>query len=161
MKIVVRCGLVWGALLWVQGCATASVHNFEVKYKLAGPANETAALNASAEREFRAVLPEERKEEVSRVAVYLDTVPPQLTLRNNVVEVREGSAARLTGLVEVEAVWRLPDEPEVLPLLQKAALSVSADIAFCPRSEKPAAHVWRCYLVSTGSAPRRGRGFEL
>jgi hypothetical protein len=149
MVRLMRATYLFGSLL-AAGCATSSSGNYSVKYALAGAANETTALNSAAAEAFRADVTEVQQKEISSVKVFVDSVPPEITLRDNVVAIKPGVPAVMVGIVELSAVWKSPDDTEVIPALQKAARSVAADLAFCPRAEKPAAHVWRCYLVSTG-----------
>ena len=65
----------------------------------------------------------------------------------------------MVASVDVSAVWKAPTEDaEVIPALQKAAAAAGANLAFCPRNQKPTFHVWHCYLVKsmTSKSPRGG-----
>jgi hypothetical protein len=133
----------------VTSCATSSVTNYSVTYSAAGPAREAAAINQSAERAFRKDVtgPSEARA-ISVVKVFLDSIPPQITLKDNAVAIQEGESAELFGSVEIKAIWKAPSEDaEALPAIQKATYSAGANIAYCPRNEMPAFGVWRCYLV--------------
>ncbi len=134
-------------LLAFTGCATAGSGNYSVKYALAGAANETRLLNEAAESAFKTDASETQKLESAKIKVFVDSVPNELAVRDGTVGISRGSTAQLVGTVELSAVWKTPSDDEVLPAIQKAARSVAADLAFCPRAEKSAAHVWRCYLV--------------
>jgi hypothetical protein len=137
------------AVCLLAGCATSSSGNYSVKYALAGAANETATLNDAAAEAFRAEATDTQKQESAKIKVFLDSVPPELIVTNSTVGIAPRSNAQLVGSVELTAVWKTPEEAEVTPAIQKAARSVGADLAFCPRAEKTAAHVWRCHLVRT------------
>jgi len=142
------------SIVLLSACATSSAGNYSVQYKAAGSATETVAFNAAAEKAFKEdANSEERKQAISSIKVFLDSVPPELTLRDHVIGIAEGVAAILVGSVELKAVWKAPSEDaEVLPAIQKATEAARADLAFCPRNEKPAGYAWRCYLVKKAAA---------
>jgi hypothetical protein len=135
--------------LCAAGCAAT---NYSATFKYAGPANTALPLNESAERAFNVhPITPERQKVIDSVQVFMDSLPRELTLKNNVVEVAEGVEARLIGAVDVKAVWKAPfDDAGYVPALQRAAEAVGANLAFCPRNEKPEWYSWRCYLVKTG-----------
>jgi hypothetical protein len=144
------------------GCATSSASNYSIEYRTSGAANETGDANKAAAKAFEAEATDPAlKQAISRVKVFTDSVPPELTLKDNVVALAEGVSAKLIGSVEVSAVLKAPDDEQVLPALQKAAQAVGADIAFCPPNEKPAGHIWRCYLVRASGAADVVKGTVL
>ncbi len=138
---------------FVFGCATSSSANYDVRYATAGAATETAALNSAASEAFREDPSELAKQQIAAIKVFIDTVPPELSVTNAVVSVARGSSARMVGSVELFAKWKTPTEEEVLPAMQKAAYAASANLAFCPRNATRRYAAWRCYLVKTSAAP--------
>jgi hypothetical protein len=135
------------APLWLLLMSSCASGNYSVRYALAGAANETGPLNEAAESAFRAEPTDTQKQESAKIKVFLDSVPPELVVTNSTVGIAPRSTAQLVGSVELSAVWKSPTDEEVMPAIQKAARSVGADMAFCPRAEKEAAHKWRCHLV--------------
>jgi hypothetical protein len=131
------------------GCASS---NFVATFTYGGPSNLALPLNQSAERAFKVhPITPERQKLIEAVQVFMDSLPRELTLKNNVVEVAEGVEARLIGSVEVKAVLAAPfDDAGYVPALQRAAEAAGANLAFCPRNEKPEWYCWRCYLAKTG-----------
>jgi len=154
-------GLALSGIL-AASCATSSASNYSISYRVSGAATETAEFNQAAEKAFAAeATTEAQKQAISSVKVFIDTLPPEITARDNVIGITEGAAAALVGSLEITAVWKAPDDQEVLPALQKAAQAAGADVAFCPRAEKPAGHIWRCYLVRTSGAAPAPKTHEL
>jgi hypothetical protein len=139
------------------GCAgVSSPRNYDVIYRATGPADESVGFHKTAESSYRAeVTTEDRRKEISATKVYIDTVPPELTLKDNVVSIAEGVAATLVGTVELHAVFQAPqNDADLIPSLQKATESARSDIAFCPRDQQLARMAqFRCYLVKRGKAP--------
>jgi hypothetical protein len=133
----------------LSSCATSSATNYSVAFRATGPANDVAEKNNAAERAFKNDVTDlATKQAISAVKVFLDSIPAEITLKDNAVAIRDGDPAVLLGSVEITAIWKAPsDDAEVLPAMQKAAYAVGANMAFCPRNEKPAFHTWRCYLV--------------
>jgi hypothetical protein len=143
--------LCW-AMCITAGCATSSAGNYSITYRTVGAATETVELNQAAEKAFAAEpTSEAQKRAIARVKVFTDSVPVELELKDNVIGISPGASAALVGSLEITAVWKAPDDEQVLPALQKAAHAAGADLAFCPRNEKPAGHIWRCYLVRTAT----------
>jgi len=136
----------------VVGCSTSSVKNYRVTYATVGPVNETGPANAASKEAFdRPTTPEEQKA-LSSVQVYMDTVPPELSLHDNMISVTAESNATLVGSVEVAAIWKAPsDDAGVLPILQRAAQAAGANVAFCPRNELIPGG-WKCHLVKRPTA---------
>lgn len=131
----------------VFGCATSSPANYDVRYSTVGAANETGPLNRAAEQAFNEPLTEATQQQLSGIKVFIDSVPPELTMTDSVVSVKDGAAATLVGSVELIAKWKVPSDEDVLLAIQKAAHAASANLAFCPRSRSYAR--WTCYLVKT------------
>jgi hypothetical protein len=131
------------------GCATSSAANYSVSYATVGSVNETGPANEAAKAAFDRDITPERQQGISAVKIFMDSVPAEVSLRDNVVSVAEGSSAKLVGSVEVSAVWKAPDDDAAaLPALQRAAEAAGANLAFCPRTEQTLGH-WRCHLLKT------------
>ena len=131
------------------GCATSSASNYSVTYSTVGSVNETRPANEAARTAFDRDVTPERQQTISAVKVFIDSVPPEISLRDNVVSVSEGSSAKLVGSVEVAAIWKAPnDDAAALPALQRAAEAAGANLAFCPRNEQALGR-WRCHLLKT------------
>src|SRR4051794_5942487 len=86
------------------GCATSSAANYSVTYSTVGSVNETRPANEAARTTFDRDVTPERQQAISAVKVFMDSVPAEISLRNNVVSVSEGSSAKLVGSVEVVAI---------------------------------------------------------
>jgi hypothetical protein len=120
-----------------------------VSYATAGSVNETGPANDAAKAAFDRDITPERQQGISAVKVFMDSVPAEVSLRDNVVSVADGSSAKLVGSVEISALWKAPDDDAAaLPALQRAAEAAGANLAFCPRNEQTLGH-WRCHLLKT------------
>ena len=133
--------------LFVMGCATSSVGNYSVTYATVGPVNETGPANAASKTAFDRPATAEEQRALASVQVFMDTVPPELSLRDNVISIAAESNATLVGSVEVAAIWKAPsDDAAALPTLQRAAQAAGANVAFCPRNQQALGR-WKCHLV--------------
>lgn len=138
---------------FVFGCATSSSANYDVRYATLGAATDTIEHNRAAAKAFHEETSEDAKQQLSAIKVFIDSVPPELTMTNNVVEVKAGEPATLVGSVELFVKWLPPREEAALPVIQKATYAASANLAFCPRDDdRTVSWRWRCYLVKTAPA---------
>lgn len=140
MKRLIVCGgLVLGA-----SCA----NTFSTTYKGAGPASEALNWSKQAQSRFENLAPDEDSV-ISKVLVFIDSVPPELTVDGTTIGVSAGSGAELLGQVYVIATLKVPSEEEAIPVLQKVAFAGGANLAYCPT--EGLGH--RCYLVRLPKSP--------
>ncbi len=136
----------WGAALLASACVTvSSPKNYSVDYELMGPEDQVKALNRAARAAFGS---EDAGVAASTPRIVLDPLPSGFVLNDELLVAPEDAGVTVLGSVELTAMWNIPtDDAQVLPALQRAVSVSGADLAYCPRADRPKPHVWTCHLI--------------
>lgn len=133
-----------GLLILTAACA----NSFSTTYKGAGPASEALSWSKQAQARQETLASEaspQDAEAISKVRVYIDSIPAELSVDGTTIGVKEGIGAVLLGQVRVIATMKVPSEEEAIPVMQRVAFAGGANLAYCPTEGM--GH--RCYLVRT------------
>jgi hypothetical protein len=143
-RLTMRTLVMLGVVAAVVSCA----NSYSTTYKGTGPASQALQFGKAAQARFEELSAKPQgtdTDAISKVRVYIDSVPAELAVDGNTISIRQDANAELLGEVGIIATLKAPSDEEAIPVLQRATFAAGADLAYCPH--EGLGH--RCYLVRT------------